>query len=67
MTVDLWRSRRRSGTACQTGATLVGSLLGPRGRTRLTMPVAVRAMLLAPGHACPPSLGWALACQTLTG
>ncbi|MGN9843266.1 MFS transporter [Nonomuraea sp. H19] len=47
--------------------TLVGSLLGPRGRARLTMPVAVLAMLPAVGYAFEPSLGWALVCQILTG
>ncbi|MEU6785088.1 MFS transporter [Nonomuraea angiospora] len=47
--------------------TLAGSLLGPRGRARLTMPVAVLAMLPAIGYAFEPSLGWALACQVLTG
>ncbi|GAA3790802.1 MFS transporter [Sphaerisporangium flaviroseum] len=47
--------------------TLVGSLLGPRGRARLTMPVAVLAMLPGIGYAFEPSLGWALVCQILTG
>ncbi|KAB8191899.1 MFS transporter [Nonomuraea phyllanthi] len=47
--------------------TLAGSLLGPRGRARLTRPVAVLAMLPAIGYAFEPSLGWALACQVLTG
>ncbi|MGW4798915.1 MFS transporter [Nonomuraea sp. NPDC004297] len=47
--------------------TLVGTLLGPRGRARLTMPVAVLAMLPALGYVFEPSLGWALACQVLTG
>ncbi|MEU0572749.1 MFS transporter [Nonomuraea sp. NPDC005983] len=46
---------------------LVGSLLGPRGRARLTLPVAVLAMLPAVGYAFQPSLGWALVCQVLTG
>lgn len=50
-----------------TSEALVGSLLGPRGRARLTMPVAVLAMLPAVGYAFQPSLGWALACQVLTG
>ncbi|WP_424528197.1 MFS transporter [Sphaerisporangium viridialbum] len=50
-----------------TSETLVGSLLGPRGRARLTMPVAVLAMLPALGYAFEPSLGWALVCQILTG
>lgn len=46
---------------------LVGSLLGPRARARLTLPVGVAAMLPALGYACRPSLGWALALQLLTG
>ncbi|MEV7964865.1 MFS transporter [Sphaerisporangium sp. NPDC088356] len=50
-----------------TSETLVGSLLGPRRRARLTMPVAVLAMLPALGYAFEPSLGWALVCQILTG
>lgn len=47
--------------------TLVGSLLGPRGRARLTKPVAVLAVLPALGYAFEPSLGWALVLQILTG
>lgn len=47
--------------------TLAGSLLGPRGRARLTMPVAVLAMVPAVGYAFQPSFGWALVCQILTG
>ncbi|WP_062013362.1 MFS transporter [Streptomyces hygroscopicus] len=46
---------------------LVGSLLGPRARARLTLPVGVAAMLPALGYACRPSFGWALALQVLTG
>ncbi|WAP58374.1 MFS transporter [Streptomyces sp. S465] len=46
---------------------LVGSLLGPRARARLTLPVGVAAMLPALGYACRPSFGWALALQLLTG
>jgi hypothetical protein len=46
---------------------LVGSLLGPRGRARLTRPVAVLAMLPSAGYAFHPTLGWALACQIGTG
>lgn len=47
--------------------TLAGSLLGPRGRARLTMPVAVLAMLPPVGYVFEPSFGWALLCQVLTG
>ncbi|AEM81450.1 MFS transporter [Streptomyces violaceusniger] len=46
---------------------LVGSLLGPRARARLTLPVGVLAMLPALGYAVRPSFGWALALQMLTG
>ncbi|WP_214322597.1 MFS transporter [Nonomuraea sediminis] len=47
--------------------TLAGSLLGPRGRARLTMPVAVLAMLPPVGYVFEPAFGWALLCQILTG
>ncbi|WP_344443565.1 MFS transporter [Kitasatospora nipponensis] len=50
-----------------TAESLAGSLLGPRGRARLTFPVAVLAMLPALGYAAHPAFGWALACQFLTG
>ncbi|MFE9000828.1 MFS transporter [Streptomyces sp. NPDC007875] len=46
---------------------LVGSLLGPHARARLTLPVGVLAMLPALGYAVRPSFGWALALQMLTG
>ncbi|MCP9206468.1 MFS transporter [Streptomyces sp. NEAU-Y11] len=46
---------------------LVGSLLGPRARARLTLPVGVAASLPALGYAAHPSFGWALALQVLTG
>ncbi|MEU0842367.1 MFS transporter [Streptomyces sp. NPDC005962] len=46
---------------------LAGSLLGPRGRARLTLPVGVLAALPALGYACDPSFGWALALQVVTG
>ncbi|WP_051940278.1 MFS transporter [Phaeacidiphilus oryzae] len=49
------------------GETLVGSRLGPAWRARLTLPVAVGAMLPALGYALRPGLGAALACQLLTG
>ncbi|MFI6600584.1 MFS transporter [Nonomuraea sp. NPDC050536] len=47
--------------------TLVGSLLGPRGRARLTMPVAALALVPSLGYAFEPAFGWALVCQILTG
>ena len=47
--------------------TLVGSLLSPRGRARLTLPVAVLAMVPALGYAFEPGPWWALLCQILTG
>jgi predicted MFS family arabinose efflux permease len=47
--------------------TLAGSLLGPRGRVRLTRPVALWACLPALAYAFHPSLGFALICQVLTG
>jgi predicted MFS family arabinose efflux permease len=50
-----------------TSEALVGSLLGPHARTRLTLPVGVAAMLPALGYAAHPSFGWALALQVLTG
>ncbi|MEU8822854.1 MFS transporter [Streptomyces sp. NPDC048636] len=46
---------------------LVGSLLGPRARARLTLPVGVAAAVPALGYAAHPSFGWALALQVLTG
>lgn len=46
---------------------LVGSLLGPAGRSRLVRPVAVWACLPALGYALHPSLPVALVCQVLTG
>ncbi|RNG27437.1 MFS transporter [Streptomyces botrytidirepellens] len=46
---------------------LAGSLLGPRGRARLTLPVGVLAALPAVGYAADPSFGWALALQVVTG
>ena len=46
---------------------LVGSLLGPRGRARLTRPVALLAMLPSMAYVFHPDLEWALACQVLTG
>ncbi len=50
-----------------TSEALAGALLGPRGRARLTMPVAVLSMLPSLAYAARPGLGWALACQVLTG
>ncbi|MEU8870869.1 MFS transporter [Streptomyces javensis] len=50
-----------------TSEALVGSLLGPHARARLTLPVGVAAMLPALGYAAHPSFGWALALQVLTG
>ncbi|MFI0814328.1 MFS transporter [Streptomyces sp. NPDC021098] len=49
------------------GEVLTGSLLGPRGRARLTLPVGVIAALPAVGYAGDPSFGWALALQVVTG
>jgi MFS family permease len=46
---------------------VVGSLVGPAGRARLTLPVAVLSMLPTLGYAFHPALGWALFCQFLTG
>ncbi|MEU1801456.1 MFS transporter [Streptomyces sp. NPDC019937] len=46
---------------------LAGTLLGPRGRARLTLPVGVLAALPAVGYAWNPSFGWALALQVTTG
>jgi len=46
---------------------LAGSLLGPRGRARLTLPVGVIAALPAVGYTADPSFGWALALQVVTG
>lgn len=50
-----------------TSEALAGSLLGPRGRARLTLPVAVWAVLPAAGYALQPPLAVALVCQVLTG
>jgi MFS family permease len=50
-----------------TGEALAGSLLGPRGRARLTRPVALLAMLPSAAYAFHPDLAWALVCQLLTG
>ncbi|MGR3939111.1 MFS transporter [Streptomyces sp. BRA346] len=46
---------------------LAGSLLGPRGRARLTLPVGALSALPAVGYAADPSFGWALALQVVTG
>ena len=46
---------------------LAGSLLGPRGRARLTRPVALLAMLPSAVCVFRPDLEWALVCQVLTG
>ncbi|KUJ64486.1 MFS transporter [Streptomyces albus subsp. albus] len=50
-----------------TAEALVGSLLGPRARARLSLPLAVASMLPALGYAARPSLGWALVCLALSG
>ncbi|MFC4591446.1 MFS transporter [Sphaerisporangium corydalis] len=50
-----------------TSEVLAGTLLGPRGRARLTVPVAVLAMVPSIGYVFEPSLGGALVCQILTG
>ncbi|WP_407549913.1 MFS transporter [Streptomyces sp. Pv4-95] len=47
--------------------TLVGSLLGPRARTRLTFPMGLFAVLPSLGFAAGPSLGWAVLLLALTG
>ncbi|PNE38898.1 MFS transporter [Streptomyces noursei] len=47
--------------------TLVGTLLGPRARTRLTFPMGVFTVLPSLGFAAQPSLGWALVLLVLTG
>ncbi|MYT31438.1 MULTISPECIES: MFS transporter [unclassified Streptomyces] len=47
--------------------TLVGALLGPRARERLTFPMGVFAVLPSLGFAARPSLGWALVLLVLTG
>ncbi|MEU9121908.1 MFS transporter [Streptomyces sp. NPDC048506] len=46
---------------------LVGSFLGPRGRSRLTFPLGVFAVLPSLGFAAEPSLGWAMLLLVLTG
>ncbi|MFG3116926.1 MFS transporter [Streptomyces sp. NPDC048197] len=46
---------------------LVGSLLGPRARSRLTFPMGVFAVLPSLGFAAQPSLGWAVLLLVLTG
>ncbi len=50
-----------------TSEALAGSLLGPRGRARLTRPVALLAMLPSAAYVFHPDLAWALVCQLLTG
>ncbi|MER7789121.1 MFS transporter [Streptomyces sp. NPDC097640] len=47
--------------------TLAGTLLGPAGRARLTLVVAVLCMLPSLGYVFEPSFGWALALQVATG
>ncbi|MFI1199579.1 MFS transporter [Streptomyces sp. NPDC020883] len=47
--------------------TLVGALLGPRARARLTFPMGVFAVLPSLGFAARPSLCWALVLLVLTG
>ncbi|WP_346175016.1 MFS transporter [Streptomyces cuspidosporus] len=47
--------------------TLAGTLLGPAGRARLTLVVAVVCMLPSLGYVFEPSFGWALALQVATG
>jgi predicted MFS family arabinose efflux permease len=47
--------------------TLAGTLLGPAGRARLTLVVAVACMLPSLGYVFEPSFGWALALQVATG
>ncbi|MBB5116920.1 MFS transporter [Streptomyces eurocidicus] len=42
------------------GEVLAGSLLGPRARERITLPVAAGCLLPFLGYAAHPSLGWAL-------
>ncbi|TGB16151.1 MFS transporter, partial [Streptomyces palmae] len=46
---------------------LVGSLLSPRARARLSLPLAVASMLPALGYLARPTLGWALLCLLLAG
>lgn len=46
---------------------LVGSLLGPRARARLTFPMGVFAVLPSLGFAARPSFGWAVLLLVLTG
>ncbi|RSM72300.1 MFS transporter [Actinoplanes sp. ATCC 53533] len=46
---------------------LAGALLGPRGRSRLTLPVALFAMLPPLGYAWHPNLAVALICQVGSG
>ncbi|TJZ46052.1 MFS transporter [Streptomyces piniterrae] len=47
--------------------TLVGSLLGPDARARLTYPMGVFAVVPSLGFAVRPSLGWAVLLLVLTG
>lgn len=47
--------------------TLTGTLLGPAGRARLTLVVAVVCALPSLGYVFEPSFGWALALQVATG
>ncbi|MFI6908242.1 MFS transporter [Nonomuraea sp. NPDC050394] len=46
---------------------LAGSLLGPRGRARLTLPVALLSSVPALGYFFEPGPGWALLLQVMTG
>ncbi|NGN64919.1 MFS transporter [Streptomyces sp. A7024] len=46
---------------------LAGSLLGPRGRARIVLPVGVLATVPAIGYAAHPSFAWALPLLVLTG
>ncbi|MCL6300169.1 MFS transporter [Streptomyces kronopolitis] len=46
---------------------LVGSLLGPRARARLTFPMGLFAVLPSLGFAARPSFGWAVLLLVLTG
>ncbi|WP_419997912.1 MFS transporter [Streptomyces boninensis] len=46
---------------------LAGSLLGPRGRSRIVLPVGILATVPAIGYVTHPSFAWALPLLVLTG
>ncbi|MFG2206145.1 MFS transporter [Streptomyces sp. NPDC048638] len=50
-----------------TAETLVGALLGPDARARLTFPMGLFAVLPSLGFVARPSLGWAVVLLVLTG